>query len=102
MRKYLTLAEAAQLLPRTLATCTVWRWCVKGFYIRFVDEIIRLRHVRIGRKMFTTEEWLEQFIDDLSAAREAERRCRASRPGRKVDRILQLYEADSVLRQAGI
>jgi len=101
MRKYLTLAEAAQLLPRPPVSATLWRWCVKGFYIRYVDKIIRLRHVRIGRKMFTTEEWLEQFVDDLSAAREAERKCRTSRPGRKVDRILQLYEADGILRQAG-
>ena len=102
MRKYVTLAEAAQLLPNRPAACTLWRWCVKGFYIRAVDEIIRLRHVHIGRRIFTTEQWLEQFIDDLSAARDAERKCQASRPGRKVDRILELYKADSILRRAGI
>ena len=54
MRKYLTLAEAAQLLPHRPAASTLWRWSVKGFYIRAVDEIIRLQHVHIGRRIFTT------------------------------------------------
>ena len=102
MRKYLTLPEATQRLPGKVAACTVWRWSAKGFYVRAVDRIIRLRYVYIGRRLFTTEEWLEQFIDELSAARNAERDCRASKSGRKVDRILEIYRAEAVLRRAGI
>jgi hypothetical protein len=102
MRKYLTFAEAAQRLAGKVSACTVWRWSAKGFYVRAVHRIIRLRYVHIGRRLFTKEEWLEQFIDELSAARDAERDCRASKPGRKVDRILEIYEAEAVLRRAGI
>jgi len=45
---------------------------------------------------------LEEFIGQLTLAREAERKLRVlGRPGSKYDRIMQLYEADAVLRRAG-
>ena len=102
MRKYLTMAQAAELLPIKRSVPTVWRWCAKGVYVRRVNKIIRLQHVYVGRRMMTTEAWLEEFIDQLTLAREAERKLRVlGRPGSRYDRIMQLYEADAVLRRAG-
>ena len=103
MRKYVTLQQAAALLPVKVSTCTLWRWCAKGVYVRTVNEIVRLQHVYVGRRMLTTELWLEEFIDRLTAARMTERQWRAgARPGRKWQRYAELCEADIVLRRAGI
>lgn len=103
MRKYLTLAQAAELLPIKRSACTLWRWCVRGIYVRRVNQIIRLQHAYIGRRLMTTEAWLDEFIDQLTLARAAEQKLRAvGKPGSKYDRIMQLYEADAVLRRAGI
>ena len=102
MRKYMTLREASERLPVKPSYCTVWRWANKGFYVPALGKVVRMRYVHIGRRLFTTEEWLEEFIDELSAARDAERQCRSSKPGRKIDRILEIYEAEAVLRRAGI
>ena len=53
--------------------------------------------------MLTTELWLEDFIDRLTAARMAERQWRAGgRPGRKWQRYAELCEADIILHRAGI
>jgi len=69
MRNYITLQEASQLLPTRPAVCTVWRWCVNGIRVRKAAQTVKLRSVCIGRKMFTTADWLEEFIHRLTAAR---------------------------------
>ena len=98
MQEYLTLSEAARLMPRPVAPCTVWRWCTKGFYMRAAKKIVRLQHIVVGRGMFTTQEWIERFIGEMTAAKAAERE---KKPG-KFERLMELYEAESVLRRAGI
>lgn len=103
LRKLITLREAAGRLPGRVAFSTIWRWSMKGFYIPALGKIIRLEHVYVGRKVHTTGEWLDQFIGDLTAARALERERRSGKGvGRKWERTLQLYEADAILRRAGI
>lgn len=41
----------ARRLPDKVSPCTLWRWSAKGFCIRAVDRIIRLRYVHIGRRL---------------------------------------------------
>lgn len=63
----LTLAEAARLTPgRPSANC-LWRWCRRGVLVR--DGLrIRLRHVRLGGRVFTTRAWLDEFGRELAEA----------------------------------
>lgn len=101
MQEYISIREAARRMPVPVASCTVWRWCTKGFYIPAAKQIVRMQHVNIGRKMFTTEQWVEQFIGDLTAAKALQREAEGKKPG-KLERLLELYEADAILRRAGI
>lgn len=100
MNKYITLQEAAKVTPMPVSQCTIWRWCVKGFYISAIKQLVRLQYVCVGRKMFTTEQWLEEFIVNLSAAKELARQARR-KPG-KLERLLEVYHAEAILRRAGI
>lgn len=97
MREYITLLEAGRRLPGPVSGCTIWRWCTKGFYVPAAKRVIRMQYVQIGRRVFTTERWMEQFFDDLTAAKsfnhEAERKTR---------RLRELDRADAILREAGI
>lgn len=100
MRQYITLHEATKRTPVPVSHCTLWRWCAKGFYIPAAKQLVRLQHVCIGRKMFTTEQWLEEFFVNLTAAKDLARRSR-KKPG-KLERLLEVYHAEAVLRRAGI
>ena len=69
---YLTLTEAAGLIPgrnagRKLSVDTIWRWCLRG-----VGGGIRLKSVMIGGRRFTKRQWLEEFIAARSVLSEAE------------------------------
>ena len=68
MNMYITLDEATELLPIKPNRSTIWRWCARGIYVRGVDEVVRMKFVRIGRKLFTTADWVEEFIHRLTAA----------------------------------
>jgi len=58
--EYLTLAQAAKLAPgRPSANC-LWRWCRKGVLSRSRRRV-RLQHVRVGRHIYTTAEWVHTF-----------------------------------------
>lgn len=56
----LPLTEVAKLVPGRPSVNCVWRWCRRGVLARN-GERIRLEHVRIGGKIFTTRAWLEEF-----------------------------------------
>jgi len=60
----LTMAQAAQLLPRIngrqLTAATVWRWCRKGI------NGIYLEHQCIGRAIVTTQSALDRFFRRLA------------------------------------
>lgn len=68
LNEYLTLGQAASMLPnRPGATC-VWRWCRHGVLPRGSAKRITLQHVRVGGRIYTTARWLEQFATRLAAA----------------------------------
>ncbi|MCK6466046.1 MAG: DUF1580 domain-containing protein [Phycisphaerae bacterium] len=56
----LPLTEVAKLVPGRPSVNCVWRWCRRGVLARN-GERIRLEHIRIGGKIFTTRAWLEEF-----------------------------------------
>ncbi|MFW6062019.1 MAG: DUF1580 domain-containing protein [Planctomycetota bacterium] len=66
-QQYITLTEAAKLAPSRPSVNCVWRWCRKGVLSRG-GQRIRLQHVRIGGKLYTTESWLRQFGQSLADA----------------------------------
>ncbi len=103
MRKYITLHQAAKLLPIKVSGSTVWRWCINGLSVPGQDEVIRLQFVSVGRRLFTTAEWLDLFVDELTAARLGHyRRRNNGRTDRHWQRAKELAEADEILRRAGI
>ncbi len=84
MREYVTLREASELVPSKPTVATVWRWARRGVEVPGINVVVRLQTVWVGRKMLTTADWLEAFIDRLTAARTAQEMCRAGgRDGRK-------------------
>jgi len=65
--EYLTLTDAAKLAPGRPSTNCIWRWCRRGVLSRGGHRV-RLHHVRIGGKIFTTADWLDEFGRSLAAA----------------------------------
>ena len=64
---YITLHKAAKLVPGGTSANCIWRWCRKGVLARD-GQRVRLQHVRIGGKLYTTEPWLTQFGQALAEA----------------------------------
>lgn len=64
---YLTLAQAAKLAPTRPSANAVWRWCRKGVLSRS-GERVRLGHVRVGGRVFTTEADMQRFFSELAEA----------------------------------
>lgn len=58
--KLLTLTQAAKLLPHRPHLSSVWRWVRQGV------QGVRLEHVKVGRRLFTTEEAVKRFIARLT------------------------------------
>ena len=103
MRRYLTMAEAAEFLPFKRSPCTLWRWCVRGVHGPHGNRIVQLRHVCLGRRLMTTEAWLDEFFEQLTRTRTVKRGWPAGRRQRgQGERGRRLSEADAVLRRAGI
>jgi hypothetical protein len=63
----ITLTEAAKLMPGRPSTNCLWRWCRRGVLSRG-GERIRLEHRRIGGKIFTAPDWLDEFGRKLAEA----------------------------------
>ena len=64
-------------------------------------RVVRLEHVNIGRRLFTTKKWVEEFIAELTAAKA----CHPEgipKTATKKQRLRELQEADEILRRAGI
>ncbi len=56
----ITLTEATKITPGRPSTNCLWRWCRRGVLSRG-GERVRLEHQRIGGKIFTAPDWLEEF-----------------------------------------
>jgi flagellar basal body P-ring protein FlgI len=65
--EYITLEEAAAIAPGHRSTNCIWRWCRKGIRSRS-GTLVCLRHVRVGRTVFTTARWLVEFGENLAEA----------------------------------
>jgi len=103
MQDYLTLEQAARMLPIRVAVCTIWRWCVKGIHVRKTGQTVKLRCVFIGRKMFTTPDSLEEFIHRLTAARMGPfEPVIEDRPAPHAHQRMDPAEVEEILRRAGI
>lgn len=63
----LTLSQAARIAPGSPTPNCIWRWCRRGVLARSGDRV-RLQHVRIGGKLFTTARWLDEFGQRLADA----------------------------------
>ena len=66
-RDYISLTQAAKLAPGRPSINCLWRWARRGVIARSGARI-RLQHVRIGGKLFTTSEWMSQFGQALAEA----------------------------------
>lgn len=64
---YLTLADAARLAPGRPTSSATWRWCRKGLKARD-GTTIHLKHVRVGRQVYTTAPWLHAFFEAVATA----------------------------------
>ena len=67
MEDLATLTELAKGLPGRPHSSTVWRWCRKGVKSRSGDRI-QLEHVRIGARVFSSPQAVEQFGRRLADA----------------------------------
>lgn len=63
----LTLAEAAASCPTKPHIASVWRWCRKGIKTSGGGRV-RLEHVRIGGRIYTTGPAMERFFAAVAAA----------------------------------
>ena len=82
----LTLIEASERTPGRPSANSLWRWCRKGVLTRKGDRI-RLQHVRVGGKLFTSAKWMEEFGLRVAAADaeyfDANQPCAAPLPRRR-------------------
>lgn len=65
--EYITLTEAAKRCPSRPSISAIWRWCRRGLKSRS-GRRVRLQHVRVGGRIFTTEEYMHRFFGELAAS----------------------------------
>ena len=63
----ITLGQAARLLPGHPSPSSLWRWCRRGVKARNGEQI-RMRHVRVGGKLYIQANWLDEFSKRLAEA----------------------------------
>ena len=101
----MSLREAAKSMPtidgKQVHLSTIWRWARKGL------NGVRLEYVRVGRRVCTSREAMNRFVNAL-AEKDAESLSRAT-PPRSLDnaqtsrvRQAQIREANSSLDDLGL
>lgn len=120
-RPLITLTEAAKITPGRPSTNCLWRWCRRGVLSRG-GERVRLEHRRIGGKIFTAADWLDEFGRKLAEAdtqyfdlcqeaaadavakesRSRHRRTHSQRSRSGNDELHDVEEAEHELDDAGI
>lgn len=118
---HLSLSQAARLAPGKPTPNCIWRWCRRGVKAR-TGERIRLEHVRIGGKLFTTRRWINEFGERLAEAdrayfdvaddevvekspaprSRAKRSGRQNRQGRDADREARHRQVEAELEAEGL
>ncbi len=103
----LSLSEAARLLPTRPHGSTLWRWARKGVKSR-AGRRIRLEHIRIGHRVFTSIEALDRFVSAVADADVEHFELQTERSPVKLDRrsLAQkqrdMAEAEAELATEGI
>jgi len=64
---HISLSAAAALCPGRPSANALWRWARRGIKSRG-GGCIKLNHVRVGGKLFTSAEALHKFFADVAAA----------------------------------
>jgi hypothetical protein len=70
------LADAAKLVPHG-SYHKVYRWCVQGILVGGLTHSLEYR--QIGHRMYTSAEWVQQFVEAVDADARANRtnsKCR--------------------------
>ena len=69
-RELVSLDDAARSMPGGgVARSTVWSWCRNGFPVG--RDVIRLEYLSVGRRMFTTRQWVEEFGQRIAEAKDS-------------------------------
>ena len=106
----ISLTEATKISPGRPSTNCVWRWCRKGVRARGGTRV-RLRHVRVGGKIFTSQQWLDEFghhVADADAAyfdQQSDSTPEVTSPARvrsETQRHAAIARAEESLSQAGL
>ncbi len=112
----LSLTDVAKIAPGRPTPNCVWRWCRRGVLARNGWRI-RLEHVRVGGRIFSTRAWLEDFGRGLAEAdskyfclseaiandtRTTVRGRRGQSPGQADDRRQSIADAERALDRAGV
>ena len=103
----ITLGQATRLVEGHPSPSSLWRWCRRGVKARN-GERIRMRHVRVGGKLYTQASWVDEFTKRLA---EADIKHFAlhdddiptfPRPRRDTGRAERLADVNRELQEAGI
>ena len=97
---YITMSQAARLLPSRPSSGTVWRWCRRGVRSA-TNQLIQLRHVRFGKRLYTRPAWLAEFGERLAQADELPQDVPAKEPT-PAPAPLSHAMADAELKEAGL
>lgn len=65
--KKIVFAEAAAQCPHRPHVSAIWRWCRKGLKTAGGGRV-RLEHVRIGGRIYTSNEAMQRFFAAVAAA----------------------------------
>jgi len=62
----LPLARAVRVFPHGTRASTLFRWITRGVRLRSTGERLRLEAIRCGRKICTSAEAVQRFLDAQS------------------------------------
>jgi hypothetical protein len=83
----LTCAHAAPHFPNRPSAKAIHRWMTEGVLSRATGQRVYLKHVRIGGRFYTSEEFVQEFLAATTAAPDAEHSAPVSpAERRKADR----------------
>lgn len=68
-RRWFPLAMAPPRVPGNPHGATVIRWALKGVKVGPDGERIKLATRKVGGRRFTCQEWIDEFIEQVSGVR---------------------------------
>ena len=103
---HIDLTEAAKRSPGRPSPSAVWRWCRRGIKGRS-GERVKLEHIRVGGRIYTTGESLSRFFTAVAEADSAHFDHRRETPTKATSRTeaqrkRAIERAEAELAEAGI